>query len=279
MEFIGRSGEYFGLHQFTNEAEKELIEQKDDTLLLLWFTEDDNLIEIDHIPYTFNKNELLCLTQFHQLTINQLSGIRLMRFNRPFYCILDHDSEVGCKGILYYGAAKLPILRPSQLDINVLSAAWKVAELEFEMKDDLQLEMLQMILKRILILCTRIHTKQGEAMHFSQKHNDLVREFNFLVEIHFRKKHSIAAYAELLFKSPKTISNTFYKLGLTSPLQLIQERLLLESRRLLWYTDKDISIISDELGFNDIQSFSRFFKKHEGISPSTYRKSKELEKK
>ena len=201
-----------------------------------------------------------------------------MRFNRPFFCILDHDSEVGCKGVLYYGAARLPILFPDKMELEILETAWKMAALEFAMKDDLQLEMLQMMLKRTLILCTRIYNKQGnnqDKTHpINPKQSDLLREFNYLVEVHFRSKHTVADYAELLFKSPKTLSNTFKKLGLKSPIQLIQERLQLEARRLLSYTEKDISLISDELGFNDIQSFSRFFKNQEGCSPTEYRLSK-----
>jgi AraC-like DNA-binding protein len=46
---------------------------------------------------------------------------------------------------------------------------------------------------------------------------------------------------------------------------------MLEARRLLWHTDKDVSQIAYEIGFNDIQAFSRFFKKHQGLSPSNFR--------
>ena len=33
-----------------------------------------------------------------------------MRFDRPFFCVIDRDSEVGCKGILFFGASELPVL-------------------------------------------------------------------------------------------------------------------------------------------------------------------------
>lgn len=278
MEFTGKTGEYFSLETVTAKNCHLLKEQKKETLLLLWFTSDCNELNIDGQTYHFNANEIVCLTQFHQLLVHRINELKLMRFNRPFFCILDHDSEVGCKGVLYYGAARLPILFPDQMELEILETAWKMAALEFAMKDDLQLEMLQMMLKRTLILCTRIYNKQGnnqDKTHpINPKQSDLLREFNYLVEVHFRSKHTVADYAELLFKSPKTLSNTFKKLGLKSPIQLIQERLQLEARRLLSYTEKDISLISDELGFNDIQSFSRFFKNQEGCSPTEYRLSK-----
>ena len=74
-----------------------------------------------------------------------------------------------------------------------------------------------------------------------------------------------------LNKSPKTIANLFKKVNDKTPLQFIQERRMLEARRILRHTDKPISEIGYDIGFNDVQAFSRFFKKQEGISPSEYR--------
>ena len=47
---------------------------------------------------------------------------------------------------------------------------------------------------------------------------------------------------------------------------------MLEARRLLVYTERTISEIGYELGFSEIQSFSRFFKKEEGLSPIQFKK-------
>ena len=64
----------------------------------------------------------------------------------------------------------------------------------------------------------------------------------------------------------------FSKTGLKTPLNYIQDRKMLEARRLLYYTDIQIQEIAYKIGFEDIQTFSRFFKKKEGVSPSIYRK-------
>ncbi|MFY0605882.1 MAG: helix-turn-helix domain-containing protein [Cyclobacteriaceae bacterium] len=274
MEYKGHTGEYFGLESVDHHNCDALKMQTNDTLRMLWFTSDDNTVVIDGISYSFHKNEVVFLTQFHNLEISHINTVNLLRFNRPFYCILDHDSEVGCKGILYYGAAKLALIQLEGMELEILKTAWRMAVLEFEMQDSLQLEMLQMMLKRILILCTRIYKSQTELTGLDGTQNDLVREFNYLVETHFKEKHQVSEYAELLFKSPKTITNAFKKLGEKSPLHFIQERLLLESRRLLWYTGQDVSEIAYELGFNDVQTFSRFFKKQQGSSPTDFREQR-----
>ncbi|MFT5860726.1 MAG: AraC family transcriptional activator of pobA [Flavobacteriaceae bacterium] len=275
MKFTGDTGEYFEIQHIDKDNCSPLKEQLEGTLRLLWFTSDNNTIIIDGAPYSFNKNSIVFLTQFHALEYEFVDTVKLLRFNQPFYCILDHDSEVGCKGILYYGGSDVPVVIPNKQEADVLETAWKMALLEFEMHDNLQLEMLQMMLKRILILCTRIYKRETEFDQLQPAQNEIIREFNYLVETHFKEKHAVADYADLLFKSPKTISNVFNKLGAKSPLQFIQERIHLEARRLLWYSNRDVSEIAYELGFKDIQVFSRFFKNKEGVSASVYRDKKD----
>ena len=84
--------------------------------------------------------------------------------------------------------------------------------------------------------------------------------------------HQVQDYANLLFKSPKTLSNIFSKYSDRSPLQLIKDRIILEAKRLLMYTEMSSKEIAFELGFDDPASFSRFFKNAVKESPSAFKK-------
>ncbi len=272
MLYQGQTNEFVEILAINNENASILEDAKESQLAILWFTSDDNQLTIDTVSYTFNTNQIVCLTEFHKVKIEQINKVRFLRFNAPFYCILNHDSEVGCKGVLYYGSSNTPILNPSSEDIFTFSSTWNMFISEMQSKDNLQLEMLQMMLKRMLIICTRIYKEQQKYNTIeTPKQVDIVREFNFLVEQHFKTKHTVTEYAELLNKSPKTISNLFKKVSNRTPLQFIQDRKMLEARRLIRYTDKPISEVGYDLGYDDIQSFSRFFKKHEGISPTEFK--------
>jgi len=268
--YQGNTNEYFEIMHLDGSPSlpEKLIEGQ---LSIFWFEEDDNCFIIDSKDYVFNKNQLICLTSMHKVIVQKLGKARYVRFNSPFFCILNHDSEVGCKGVLFFGSSNLPILFPNSADVEILETVWKMIQIEMVSKDNLQLEMLQMMLKRFLILCTRVYKTQENFNAINNKQVDLVREFNFLVEQHFKDKHSVAEYATILNKSPKTISNLFGKISDKSPLQIIQNRIMIEVRRMLRYTDMPVSEIGYEVGYQDIQSFSRFFKKHEGISPSEFR--------
>ena len=271
--YKGNNGEYFEVVDITQNNCDIIKSSKSSELSLLWFTSDNNQLKIDYVDHVFNTNDLTCITEFHKIKTEKIYGLKLLRFNKPFYCILDHDSEVGCKGVLYYGASNLPIIKIPKDDIKILETVWKVLYMELKSADSLQLEMLQMMLKRILILCTRIYKNQLNFQSIDNYNADIIREFNFLVETHFNEKHSVVDYASLLNKAPKTLSNLFKKLGNKTPLQVIQDRLLLEAHRLLKYSNKTISEVGYELGFNDVQSFSRFFKNQEGVSPLDFKHS------
>ncbi len=271
MKYSGKNKEYFEIDRSNESSSFYHDADLKNLLSILWFENKENLIEIDGKEIQVPQNGLLCLTAFHKIDLKETTKVKWVKFNKPFYCILDHDSEVGCKGILFFGAQNLPLINPTEKDLEVLSTVWKMIQLEMESRDNLQLEMLQMMLKRLLILCTRIYKTQEEYTQLDNVQSDLVRDYNYLIEQHFRTKHSVGEYATLLNKSPKTLSNLFKKVHHQTPLQMIQNRIMLEARRLLKYSDKNISEIADEIGFLDLQSFSRFFKKHENLSPSEFR--------
>ncbi|KAA1245201.1 helix-turn-helix transcriptional regulator [Aquimarina sp. RZ0] len=272
MKFLGSIKEYLQLEVIDHTRCSVLKESIESSLTVLWFTEDTNELIIDGKQCFFKRDNIVFLTEFHRVVAKNIGQIRFLRFNRPFYCILDHDTEVGCKGILFFGASQLPIIKIPKEEIDKFETLWKMFSIEMESDDSLQIEMLQMMLKRYLILCARVYKSQ-ENYPDKKADSDIVREFNFLVEQHFKQKHTVTQYAELLYKSPKTLSNIFSKIGFKTPLQYIQDRVMLEAKRLLRYTTLHIKEIAFEIGFDDIQTFSRFFKKHEGVSPSEFKQN------
>lgn len=270
---------YKGLHNAYLQLEKiqcndgyQIKDELESPLTFLWFDQNNSKITIDDVEYIFNTNQMVCLTEFHKVDISTICNAKLVRFNRAFYCIIEHDSETGCKGILFFGASQLPYFTLPETELEKFQIIWRMLEIEMESKDEMQLEMLQSMLKRFIIMCTRIYKLQENYSKVDDNQVDIIREYNFLVEQHFKTKHTVAEYAAMLNKSPKTLSNLFSKISSKSPLQFIQDRKILEAKRFLSHSDKSIKEIAYVIGFEDIQTFSRFFKNYEGKSPSEYKK-------
>lgn len=273
MLFSGNAHEHLLLENI-NKANAQLLKESiPDGLTILWNTKGAMRLLVDDVAYTLRENQILFLTEFHKVEVQEIGVARLVRFNRAFYCIIDHDSEVSCKGILFFGAAGVPVVGIPREELEKFDTLWKMFSIEMKSRDQLQIEMLQMMLKRLLILCTRLYREAHHVDIMKTNQLDIVREFNFLVEKHFKTKHNVADYAKLLHKSPKTLANYFARYNQKTPLQIIQDRILLEARRLLHYTDQPVKGIAYEVGFEDIQSFSRFFRNKEGIAPTEYREN------
>ncbi len=273
MIYKGKNNEFFQIHELKENDKVEFDTELSYPLLFVWLRGDNTEITHEGTTIQLKNNTIICLTVFQKMKFSEMDSARLLKFNKEFYCVLQHDSEVSCKGILFYNTNQLPYFEIPENEVEKFEILWKVFEAEMQTKEEMQLEMLQMLLKRFIILCTRLYKSQHKFNNLSDNETDIVREFNFLVEQYFKTKHTVAEYADMLYKSPKTLSNLFNKLNEKSPLQIIHERKALEARRMLRYTDAPIKEIAYQLGFEDIQTFSRFFKKIEKMSPSDFKRS------
>lgn len=238
----------------------------------IWTDDSEANVIVDGIPQTIPPHSILALTTIQYLEYVNGENLKVYQFNREFYCIKDHDEEVSCVGLLFFGNVHIPVVHLTGKERPKFNTFHEVLIDELETKDNIQAEMLRMLMARFIIKSTRLlKAKEGVFETAKSTKIDLLRAFNLLVETHFRTEHSVGFYAEKLFKSPKTLSNNFSKLN-TSPLQIIHERIILEAKRLFIYTDKTAKQIAYELGFEDPSHLSRIFKKHTSLSPSDFKK-------
>ncbi|RNC88329.1 MAG: helix-turn-helix domain-containing protein [Winogradskyella sp.] len=235
----------------------------------LWTTSNKAEIIVDGIPFTLESNRILALTPIQNFQFVKGNKIIVYQFNKEFYCIKDHDKEVGCHGLLFFGNEFVPIITLDELEQEKFSFLHQVFLDELQTKDNIQAEMLRMLMARFMIKATRILKNNSENLRTQESKIDLLRHFNVLVEANFKKEHSVSFYADKLFKSPKTLSNTFSKFN-KSPLRIIHDRIVLEAKRQLMYTDKTTKEIAFDIGFDDPSHLSRLFKKLTSVSPSQF---------
>ncbi len=271
-----RMGSYFAL---TDEQRYyEGVEQQHKGLIhIFWHRGDsDVLLRIDDIELRLAPRQVVTLTFLHKVVIPpDADGIVYYSFNKEFYCVHTHDEEVSCNGLIFFGAQHLPVITLDDLELRKFGLLHEVFLDEFRTRDRIQGEMLQMLLKRLIIKITRLAKEQGDLRDLNDSSVDLIRKYNTLVDRNFKDKKQVAHYAELLFKSPKTLSNLFAKYGQRTPLQIIHDRIVLEAKRQLLYTEKTVKEIAFELGFDDVASFHKLFKKQLGIAPQQFKKASE----
>lgn len=229
-------------------------------------------VKIDEIDYEMPERSLLPLVSNQNFTFEKPDQLIAWQFNREFYCIVDHDAEVGCVGFLFYGIEHPMFIKLNEDEKEEMRYLEKMFSDEWLSQDNFQEEMLRTLLKHLIIKTTRTAKQQSECYSkFSDEKLDMIRKFALLLEENFKKEHGVKFYADALNKSPKTLSNIFAILRQPAPSKIIQNRIILEAKRYLHYTDKTAKEIAYELGFESPAHFSRFFKMYTGTNISKFR--------
>jgi YesN/AraC family two-component response regulator len=109
-----------------------------------------------------------------------------------------------------------------------------------------------------------------EKIHIN-KDEVIYRLFKNLIFQHFTKERDLQFYAGKLNITNNQLGVIIKRVSGESPRRLINTLLLNEAKRLLETTNDTIGIIAISLNYSDIHTFSKFFKRNTGHSPSHYR--------
>lgn len=112
-----------------------------------------------------------------------------------------------------------------------------------------------------------------KSFHKKTRSEQIASEFKKLVSLNFEKERSVSFYANLLFISPKHLTEIIKNETGKSAKEWIDELVILEAKILLQDTSLTIKNIADNLNFRDQFIFGKFFKNLTGISPLSYRQS------
>lgn len=265
----------FGNLNFTGQELDESTLIKIDEHIKVLFLPKKSKIQVDFQEFQIETDSLLFLNPKVIIKPNEteFGGELLLHFNRDFYCIELHDQEVACDGILYNNVFEIPFIQLNEDQSKDIQNI--IREIQSEMKDEDSNteEMLRILLKLIILKSTRIW-KQQHLLSENDQQSDVqfLRKFSKLVEQHYKTHHTVADYAEMLFLTPKNLSKKIGLLSKDTPNDIIKNRIILESKRLLAHTAMTVKEIAFSLNYEDDAYFIRFFTKNTGISPLSFRK-------
>jgi AraC family transcriptional regulator, transcriptional activator of pobA len=94
-----------------------------------------------------------------------------------------------------------------------------------------------------------------------------------LLEQHYKQHQPISFYAGKLHITARQLNGMAKNTLNKTFSELLQDRILLEARRLLTHSGLTITQVAAELGYFDNSYFARFFKKHLGQTPEQFRQS------
>ncbi len=134
-----------------------------------------------------------------------------------------------------------------------------------------RLPMFAWLLFALLTRLGRVLEEQQRSTTPARPHEDRYSHLLQLIETHYREHWSISRFASALNTTTSSLNRTCKRITGVTAADLLYDRLILETQRLLIYTSVPVAQIGYELGFGDPAYFSRFFRKRVGISPSDFR--------
>jgi len=119
--------------------------------------------------------------------------------------------------------------------------------------------------------------KSAEVTKRGSQREKLVLGFLTLIAQHCRAQHGVKFYADRLYVTPDYLNKVVRDITGSTVKHFVEEAIIAEAKNLLHATEHTVREISEALDFSQPGSFSTFFKKMTGISPSAYRRTKPIE--
>ncbi|HEY8400367.1 MAG TPA: AraC family transcriptional regulator [Cytophagaceae bacterium] len=241
---------------------------------ILFLTKGRGTHTIDIIDYEIKPNMIFFLSpgQIHDLVLSDDMYGYLFLFTSEFYLLNKPDKNQLLELPFFYTltAGSPPLYLKKEEDVKELTELFQQAIRESEQNYPDSPDLIRALLDIILIKCKRLHPAGAEDKQNS-KGRLLVKRFKQLIEEKYHENLSVKDYAEILAVTPNHLSETVKALTGKTSTDLINEKMILEIKRLLLHSDMTVSEIAYHLNFADQSYFSRYFRKQTGISPGEFR--------
>lgn len=110
-----------------------------------------------------------------------------------------------------------------------------------------------------------------KPMFAVSKSYEINKKFISLVIRHYRTERTISFYAKQIGTSKENLCRAIKSCSRMTPLTIIDQFIMLDAKAQLKSTNEPITIIAYSLGFQCLNTFCRFFRKYEKITPSEFR--------
>lgn len=199
----------------TDSLNEDLGLLKDKTLYkFIWVDSGEVVLDIDHQQIVLKEGQLVPLSHLHHLEFLRIEGKYFaLMFNSNFYCIHGNDHEVSCNGLLFHGSSHVLTFVLSEDERRKIETLTGIMQEEFLSTDHLQDEMLRVLLKRFIIICTRIAEDRQGVVRENSFQFETIRKFHVLVDTYFKEKKQVQEYADHAEQIPENTGKYPFRLS------------------------------------------------------------------
>ncbi len=244
---------------------------------ILFLTNGSGTHTIDFKDHTIKPNSIFFLSpgQIHSITLSKDIYGYIFLFSPEFFLINKTDKNKIFEFPFFYNTSdeNPPLLLEEKNDINFLTQLFVKGCDENLVNTPESEELIQSILDLILVYCKKRYPQQTGNPGM-KKGRLMVKKFKQLIEERYKENFSVRDYAEFLSVTPSHLNETVKNVMGCTASDLIDEKMIIEIKKLLLHTDLTATEVAYALNFSDQSYFSKFFKKHSGFTPGEFRAKK-----
>ena len=240
---------------------------------ILWFQKGSPTHLVDFNPVEIKPNTILFLNKDTVQRFDKKGGFdgKAILFTDGFFCNTEADIKYLRSSILFNDLFSVSQIQMSKT-ASLFAHLFQLMEIELENEKDIsQPHILKNLLHNFLLLSERERRKQNFTEIKKSADLDYVMLFKDLLESNYHKLKQVSNYAKIISVTEKRLNQATSKILGKSPKQMIDERVMLEAKRLLAHTNESVKEIGFELGFDEPTNFIKYFREHSNPTPVEFR--------
>jgi AraC family transcriptional activator of pobA len=241
---------------------------------IIWYQSGSPTHLVDFNPVKINPNSLLFLNKniVHRFDSTTAFGGKAILFTDSFFCKADSDTQFLGNSILFNDLFAVSQIKLQETAVFFAELFQQMEKELTNAKDNSQADILQNLLHNFLLYSEREIRKQKNSEIKKDADLDCVMLFKNLLEKAYKNQKQVNYYAEQIMLTEKRLNQATTKVLGKTPKEIIDDRIMLEAKRILAHTTKNVKEIGYDLGFNEPTNFIKYFKKHSRSTPTEFRK-------
>lgn len=228
--------------------------------LLVLFTNGTGIHEIDFTRYDIKSGSLFVLQpgQIHNWQLSEDIDGYIFFYSQEIYNLYFGNKKVDDYPF-YQSAMNQPEIVFDENEVNAIKPFFDLMIIENQNNFSKKTDKLLNLLDCIHIEISRKYLL--DSNHVSHSYNYKIHQLEQLLELHYKTKKSPSFYADTMSITLKHLNRICKEILNQTVTEIITNRIILETKRLLINPLKSVNQIADELGFEDYSYFTRLFKK------------------
>ncbi|MDO5608030.1 MAG: helix-turn-helix transcriptional regulator [Capnocytophaga sp.] len=240
---------------------------------IIWFQKGSPKHFIDFQEIEIKPNTVLFVNKdaVQRFDGNTASDGKIILFTPFFFCQSEADIGFLDGSILLsdlYPISKITVGKPQTVLLDIFN------QIETELKnkkDKHQPKILKNLIYNLLLLSERELLQQNFSDKKERAGLDIVLDYRSTLEKNFKSVKKVSYYAGEISVTEKKLNRAVTAILGKTAKQLIEERVMLEAKRLSVHTALSVKEIAYNLGFEEPTNFIKYFKKHSGLTPTEFK--------